>query len=261
MRSTCGSLFGALMVVALVAACGGASTPSPELASSQSGNPGTASSQASESPTEEVLSCPNPFGGGQCVGELEGGRRYRTQTFTPQIVYATPPGWVNMEDLPGNFLLLPPGRSVQGVDAGTSDYLGVYSGATVADADCASKPVPGVGLEPDAVVTALVERPGLNVSEPRRVVVGGLEGMMIAIDLEPDTRAGCKVEGHQTILPLIIGVGPAELEHAQGPGWRTHLYVLDNGGSNVIVEVSDVLRDKRPFDYERVVRKLRFTLA
>lgn len=197
--------------------------------------------------------------GGQCLGELEGGRRYRTAIFTPQIAYTTPPGWSNMEDLPGNFLLLPPRRRVDGVDAGTADYLGVYSGATVAAADCAPRPMPGVGLEPEAVVTALAERPGLDVSEPREVAVGGLEGMVIDIEQQPDTTAGCKVGGDLTIIPLFIGVGPASVEHAQVPDLLTHLYVLDNGGSNVIVEVSDVGRDERPFDHEQIVTNLRFS--
>ena len=36
--------------------------------------------------------------------------------------------------------------------------------------------MPGVDLKPDAVVTALTDRPGLNVSAPKEVVVGGLKG-------------------------------------------------------------------------------------
>lgn len=109
------------------------------------------------------------------------------------------------------------------------------------------------------MVTALANRPGLIVSEPRDVVVGGLQGLVIEIEQEPDTTAGCKVGGDLTIIPLFIGTGPAEVEHAQVPDLQTHLYALDNGGSNVIVEVSDVGRDKRPFDYEQVVKNLRFS--
>lgn len=258
MGAICGRLFGALMVVTVIAACGSESTQSADAGSGQSDSPGTPSSEVSESPTESPVFCPHPLGG-RCLGDLEGGRLYRTVAFIPPITYTTPSGWSNLEDLSGNFLLLPPGRSVEGVDSATDDYLGVYSGATVAAADCTSKPMPGVGLKPDAVVTALAERPGLNVSAPREVVVGGLKGVVIAIDLEPDTTAACNVNGDLTIIPLFIGVGPASVEHAQVPGLRTHLYVLDNGRSNVIVEVSDVGRDKRLFDYERVIEKLRFS--
>lgn len=257
MRSMRGRVVGALMVVTLVTACGGESTPSPDT-SGRSDTAGAPASPVAEPPTEAPVDCPNPMGG-QCLGELEGRTRHQTETFTPQIMYTTPAGWSNMEDLPGNFLLLPPGRSIDGVDAGTADYLGIYSGASVSAADCAPEAMPGVGLDPKAVVKALAERPGLKVSAPGEIVVGGLKGMVIVIDLEPGTRAGCKVEGDLTIVPLFIGVGPASVEHAQVPGLRTHLYVLDNGRSNVIVEVSDVGRDKRRFDYERVIENLQFS--
>lgn len=249
---------GALMTVTLVAACGSESTQSPGSVPGRSDSPGALSPRVSTPPAEAPTVCPHPMGG-QCVGDLESGRRYRTQSFTPQITYITPPGWSNMEDLPGNFLLLPPRRSVDGVDAGLADYLGVYSGAAVAAEDCAPEPMPGVGLEPEAVVTALSDRPGLNVSRPRKVSLGGLKGLVIDIELEPDTTAGCTVEGGLTIIPLFIGVGPASVEHAQMPDLRTHLYVLDSGGSNLIIEVSDVGRDDLPFDYEQVVKNLRFS--
>jgi hypothetical protein len=65
---------------------------------------------------------------------------------------------------------------------------------------------------------------------------------------------GLNVTGPRAV---VIGVGTASLEHAQSADYRTYLYVLanDSGGSNVIVEVSDVHGDKHPFDYERVMRE------
>lgn len=245
-----GRLVGALVVATVLAACGGESTPSPDTEPGGSGTPVA-------SPADAPIACPNPMGG-QCLGALEPRTRYRTETFTPRIGYTTPAGWSNMEDLPGNFLLLPPGRSIDDVDAGTADYLGIYSGASVSAADCAPEPMPGVGLRPDAVVKALGDRAGLDVTPPRDVVVGGLPGRVIAIELERGTTAGCTVDGDLRIVPLFVGVGPASVEHAQVPGLRTHLYVLENGGSNVVVEVSDVGRDQRPFDYERVIEQLVF---
>lgn len=107
MWSTGGTICAALMVVTLVASCESESTPSVDAESGQSADPGASSSGVSETPTEAPTVCPHPLGG-QCLGELESGRRYRTEIFTPRIAYTTPPGWSNMEDLPGNFLLLPP---------------------------------------------------------------------------------------------------------------------------------------------------------
>lgn len=258
MSQTRGRLVEALMVATLLAGCGGGSTPSPDAESGRSDNAGASSSRVPEPSTKAPIVCPNPMGG-KCLGELEGGTQYRTETFTPQLMYSTPAGWSNMEDLQGNFLLLPPNRNIDGVDAGTADYLGIYSGATVSAADCTPAPMPGVGLKPDAVATALAERPGLDVSAPREVVVGGLKGVVIDIGMEPDTKAGCKVDGALRIVPLFIGVGPASVEHAQVVGLQTHLYVLDHGASNVVVEVSDVGSDKLPFHYEQVIEKLRIS--
>lgn len=248
----------ALAVVTLTAACGGQPTPAPGAESGRADSTDEASSPAPEPSAEAPVVCPNPMGG-QCLGKLEGGKRYRTEIFIPQITYATPAGWSNLEDLPGNFLLLPPGRSIDDVDAGAADYLGIYSGASVSAADCAPEPLPKVGLEPDAVVAALAGRPGLEVTGPRAVVVGGLRGRMVSIGLKPGTTAGCTVEGGLRIVPLFIGVGPASVEHAQVASLRTQLYVLDNGPSNVVVEVSDVGVDKQPFDYEQVIERLRFS--
>jgi hypothetical protein len=166
-----------------------------------------------------------------------------------------------MEDLPGNFLLLPPGRDLGGVDAGTADYLGVYRGATVAAADCESAAMPGVGLRPKAIATALRRRPGLDTSRPHKVSVGGLRGLVMDIRQSPGTKAGCTVEGGLTIVPLFIGVGPASVEHAQVPGLRTRLYVLANGKSNIILEASDVATDTDRFEFEPVISSFDFAAA
>jgi hypothetical protein len=241
-----------LLLVALCG-CGG-----------DSGDSGTDDRDARKSSTSpattatgpEPVVCPNP-NGGECLGQLAAGT-YRTETFTPTLTYRVSDGWSNMEDLPGNFLLLAPGRAVNDVDAGRADYVAVYSGATVAAADCTPRPEPGVGHRPEAILRALQERPGLKVTAPRPVAVGGLEGLAATITSAAGTDAGCIVEGGLTIVPMIIGTGPAELEHAQVAGLRTHLYVLAEGASNVVVEVSDVGSDHARFAYKSVVAGLRF---
>jgi hypothetical protein len=62
--------------------------------------------------------------GGVCLGRLRGSL-YQTVTFKPQIRYGVPSGWANYEDTPGNFLLVPPGYDLKGVNAGTSDFIGI----------------------------------------------------------------------------------------------------------------------------------------
>jgi hypothetical protein len=251
------SRVGALvLMICLLGACEGGSASSEDPQPARLTERSDSDTSESAPPTETPVVCPNPEGG-VCLGELEGAS-HRTQYFIPDLTYTAPAGWSNMEDLPGNFLLLPPGRTLDGVDAGEVDYLGIYSGVSVAAADCSPQPAAGVGQRPEAVVTALAERPGLRVTPPRDVEVGGLRGQMVVIELVPGTGAGCTVEGGLTIVPLFIGVGPASVEHAQVPGLVTHLYVLRNGDSNVLIEASDVKGDRRPFDFGWVVNELRF---
>jgi hypothetical protein len=69
------------------------------------------------------------------------------------------------------------------------------------------------------------------------------------------------VDDGRVIIPLFIGVGPAEVEHAQAPGLKTRLYALANGDSNVIIEVSDVATDPPFPDRESVADGLRFATA
>ena len=101
------------------------------------------------------------------------------------ISYTVPDGWANYEDLPGNFLLVPPGGSLDGVDAGTSDYIGIFQGVAVAD-ECARRGRARRGHSRAAeMAAALAAREGLVVTEPVPVEVGGLSGLMIDIDLDP----------------------------------------------------------------------------
>jgi hypothetical protein len=183
---------------------------------------------------------------------------YQTEDFEPGLTYSLPDGWANMEDLPGNFLLLPPGRDLAGVDAARSDFVGASAGTTVSAPDCSPLPMPGVGLQPSSIVEALRKRPGIDVSHPREVTIGGLSGLAVDIRMIPGTEAACEVEGGYFIVPLIIGVGPASLEHSVSDGLLTRLYVLENGDSNVVIEVSDIDADRSEFEFEPIVKNFRF---
>jgi hypothetical protein len=213
---------------------------------------------ASASPTRQP--CPNPYGGGACLGPLEPGT-YETSGFWAPFSYTVPEGWANYEDEPGNFLLVPPGGSLDGVDAGTSDYIGIYMGVNVASGDCVEEPAVGAGYSAEAMTAALVERPGLIVTEPAPVEVGGLTGLMIDIARDPASDAGCQVPDiDEPLVMLIMGVGPASLAHAQMSGFTTRLYVLDLGPSNIVIEISDVADSPgETSDYEGVVSSMVFT--
>ena len=69
---------------------------------------------------------------------------YATTEFQAGVAYTVPDGWANYEDLPGNFLLVPPSGTLEGVNAGTSDYIGMYDGIAPASANCDEVPEPGI---------------------------------------------------------------------------------------------------------------------
>ena len=147
----------------IVSACGsgGAATGAASPASAI----GSASQAVSPGPSVRP-ECPNP-NGGECLGPLAAGA-YTTTAFQPRLKYTVPSGWDNEEDLPGNFLLLPPGATLAGVDAGTSDYLGVYT-QVAPDPNCAT--TAGIANpEPQAIAACIASRQGLVATDRKSVV-------------------------------------------------------------------------------------------
>jgi len=167
------------------------------------------------------VSCPN-VEGGACLGRLTPRTSYTTKIFTPQLTYQVPTrGWFNYEDTPGNFLLVPPRNDLPGVNAGTSDYLGVYTAivpAKITQADgCVIAPVPGAWTSPDAVAAWFRKQRNLDTSRPVRVSVGGLRGVVVDLRTKPGaTLSTCTVDGQRLRLAgLFSGVSPSSLDHAE----------------------------------------------
>ena len=161
------------------------------------------------------VACPNPWDGGSCLGSLAAGT-YRTTVFETPFTFTVPEGWSNYEDLPGNFLLLPPGGDIYGVDAGTSDFVGIYQGVGLganSGTNCDAVEI-GPGLDPASMVAALAAREGIIVSDPVPIEIGGLPGLMIDIVDDPSSDAGCRdPEVPFPIKGVIAGLGPLGLVH------------------------------------------------
>lgn len=231
----------------------------PASLAAQSPTPGPiAAEAASPAPTLRRATCPSLYGG-SCLGELAAGT-YTTLEFRTPLTYSVPDGWSNYEDLPGNFLLIPPGGSNEGVDAGTSDYIGVYQGIALAAADCSPQVEPGMGTTGVELAAGLAERDGLLASEPVEAAIGGLSGAMVDVSLDPSSDAGCVIPdlGFR-IVPLTFGTGPASVEHAQFEGFTTRLYFLDHPDGTIAIEVSDVASSPgTTADYEPVIAEMMF---
>ena len=197
---------------------------------------GGAASSASSSPpaTTESAGCPNPHGG-SCLGDLDPGI-YKTSTFKPQVTYTVPAGWTNFEDLPGNFWLFQQQDGQDG-DLGGS-YLGIYQDVNAAAIDCGEGAQEGVGTTPTELVAWYQSIPGMIVSNPTKVTVGGLQGLQIDLDLQPgaDTCSYGPYKG----IPLIIGNGVSSLHHVILDELDLRLVILSRGTGNVTLEITNV---------------------
>lgn len=242
---------GVISITVLLAACAGGTASPPADTADATTSGASATSSASAEPTDDdahssqepstATVCPNPHGGA-CLGELGAGT-YSTQVFHTALDYTVDDGWANFEDMSGNFLLVPPTGSLEGVDAGTSDYVSVLDGIAVASADCVEEPQSDVDRTPAAMAAWFVAHPGLETTEPAAVTVGGLDGMLVDLWLADDYSGTCpyaEPEG-APIVPMITGVGPAGVHHVAAGEIVTRLYLLAGQRGRVLaIEVSDV---------------------
>jgi hypothetical protein len=236
-----------LVAAVVIAGCssGAASPagPTPPVAATPSApasNVPSASQRATStsSPGPSLAPCPNPEGG-LCLGPIAAGT-YTTVLFQPALTYTVRSGWANLEDTPGNFLLLPPGFDLPGVNAGTSDFIGVYTQVALDRDDCTEGPAPGIGFTPAAIGAALTKRAGLVTTEPEPVSIGGLDGVVLDIQLDPKWTKGCFYAPGVPLVPILEGRPPSGLEHNVIPAQTMRLYLLEYRDGSLAIEVNDV---------------------
>ncbi len=247
----------AVLVVAVVsAACSSSSggTSGTEVSSPQSSSHTAASSSSSAAPMKPTgpALCPN-VEGGSCLGDLFAGTEYATQVFHPQLTYSVPiAGWSNYEDTPGNFLLVPPQNDLPGVNAGTSDFLGVYTAISpsriVEPEGCSTELLPDAGASPEAMASWFQQQPDLDATQPAPVQIDGLQGVVIDLRSKPAAdQSFCIIDGKQIdVAGLFSGVPPSSLDHAVIPGMTMRLYLLAFGGKVLGIELDDI--DSAPGD-------------
>jgi hypothetical protein len=203
-----------------------------------------------------VNGCPNSEGG-DCRGRLAAGT-YNTVVFAPALTYTVPKGWQNFEDTPGNFLLVPPGQSLHGVNANTSDFIGVYTAVAAVKQRCGDTRAPGVGVTPSAIARFLTGLPGINPATPRPVDVGGLRGLVVDLSMQESWKKTCPVLPGTPLIGLIVGRPPSGLYHGLEPWMAWRLYLLRYRRGALAIEVDDTSGGKRLNDYAAVVKQFAF---
>ena len=224
-----------------LAGCTSGDSTTSETASTSTAKTEPSSAVGSSTPPD----CPNPEGG-SCLDKLEPRTPYTTQVFTPQLTYQVPTkNWFNYEDTPGNFLLVPPGNDLPGVNAGTSDFIGVYTAvvpARITDPNsCSFQAVPG-NWSPRSMATYFQHRQNLDASDAVPIAIGGLRGVLIDLRIKPGTKLDvCHVNGETLELGgEFTGVPPSSLDHAVIEGMTMRMIMLGSAGNVLLVEVDDI---------------------
>jgi hypothetical protein len=195
-----------LATVALVAACSG-STPSSPAAGQPLGPPAS------------VLASALPAGS------------YTSRNFGPKVSYAVPAGWAVPVDNATFFQLIPGGSEVIGI------HLFRDPMAASQDPACPDTPEPGVGTTALELATWIRGLPGLTVSQPKLVTVGGLRGTELEMQIVAGWTASCPFANGTPTVPLFIGP-KQEYRWVIAGSERLRLDLLDvPGGGTVAVDI------------------------
>jgi hypothetical protein len=202
--------------------------------------------------------CPNQEGG-PCLGTLTAGT-YSTRIFLPRITYTVPAGWQNLEDLPGNFLLVPPGYDLAGVNEGESEMIGIYSSVVASSREChadgqPAQAMPGVAVTPDAIAAEFDKRPGVVSTTSQPAAVGGLSGLVLDLSLTDGWTGTCF---NAIYVPLINGVAPSGFDHGLSPHETMRLYLLSTATGVLAIEVRDYSAGAHLDGYSTIVDQIRF---
>jgi hypothetical protein len=137
--------------------------------------------------------------------------------------FMAPPSWETEQEL---------GLTIDGNDAPGGASMMFYRGGNVFSEPCLTDEEAeadvAVGPTVDDLVTALVDQPSLDVTDPVDVTLAGYSGTYLDLTV-PDDISGC------------ARYRPMEGGHiyAQGPGHRWHMWILDVAGTRVLVETND----------------------
>lgn len=242
-----------LLVASMLVGCS-----APEASTQSSGGSSVAAS-VSPAPSGRPPCPTGPERGGSCLGELPAGT-HSTTSFIPSMTYTVPDdGWYNGEDRAGIFVLSAPGESFAGVEADTSEWIGVFRTVGAAAAGCDEEVEAGV-VSAQAMTDWFTSQPGLVVTEPQPTSVGGLSGLMIDLSLASGWTETCPLPFPDVpLVNLLMGTGPSEgLGVLVEASWTTRLYLLDFEDDNIAVYVMDHPGRLSLDDYDAVIRTIRF---
>ena len=123
----------------------------------------------------------------------------------------------------------------------TSDLVGIHLFRdplpASQDPTCPTAAEPGVGTSSLALAAWIRSLPGLIVSNPRLVEVGGLRGTEIDVAIRSDWTQSCPFANGLPTVPLFVG-SDGQLRWVVAGSERLRLSLLDvPGGGTVVVDI------------------------
>ncbi len=156
---------------------------------------------------------------------------YASRSFQPAVTFTLPAGWENPSDASTYFQLQPAGSDVTGI------HLFRDPRAASQDASCPTIPEASIGTLSTDLATWIRARPGLVVSNPKLVTVGGLRGVELDIGIVAGWTASCPFANGAPTVPLFVGKN-GEYRWVIAGNERLRLDLLDvPGGGTVVVDV------------------------
>ena len=156
---------------------------------------------------------------------------YSTRAFNPSVNFTVPAGWWMAADSADYAALQPV----------SSDAVGIHlfrdPQPASQDPTCPLAAQPGVGRLPTDLVTWISGLPGLTVSNPRLVTVGGLRGTEIDVAIAVGWKTSCSFANGVPTVPLFVG-RDGSLRWVIAGTERLRLDLLDApGGGTVVVDL------------------------
>jgi hypothetical protein len=186
------------------------------------------------SPTSADAECPYPDGA-VCRGPLAAGGPHKTRLFVPVFSHQAGEGWDNTVDSPNEYQVRRTGPDGKPLEMG----IYIFRDVAIHAANCKDEPEPEVGRTPEDMAEYMRDHPGLITTRPKTVNVGGLDGVMIEVAMDPAWTKECFYSGGDPTVPLFWGSdAESGLEWGTGPGTEDRFYILDMpGGGNVLIAV------------------------
>jgi hypothetical protein len=198
------------------------------------------------------------------IGPLQAGR-HEAANFRPfaygttgRLAYTVPDGWAGGPDMRNGLFEL--GRPSESDSAGITLISNAYASDQVVPCDT-NAGAAGVGRTPEALSDWLRTLPGLVVSPPTEVTVGGLRGIMVDLSMAPGWTPTCDA-----------GLYTFSLSGSDGGDWSSRLsltgakraryILLDRGdGSSLVIAIEAPTADWDTFlaDANPVIDGLEFT--